>query len=243
MERATRRGGGVDPPPTVPGFAPSDPTDGRELLDWQSRYEPEAWKTIWSEALYLGILLVAAPLGLVVFWLQLPQQLAGLSDEEYAPIRRYSLAWIGGTLGGTLFDVKWLYHTVARGIWSIDRRLWRLFTPHISGGLAFAVVALISSGVFRVFDPQAVNSLSLVVAVGFIVGYFSDSAVAKLREIAEILFGASRGKEKHREETERGATTEPSKPSPQGNSGSESKSEISQPSQDLDNTNEQPERV
>jgi hypothetical protein len=31
------------------------------------------------------------------------------------------------------------------------------------------------------------------------VGYFSDSAVAKLTEIAETIFGASRAKERHKD--------------------------------------------
>jgi hypothetical protein len=39
----------------------------------------------------------------------------------------------------------------------------------------------------------------LVVGLGFLVGYFSDSAIAKLTEIAETLFGTTRAKEKHKE--------------------------------------------
>ena len=104
---------------------------------------------------------------------------------------------MGGTLGGTLFAIKWLYHVVARELWNMDRRLWRLFTPHISGGLAFAVTVLISSGIMRIFDAHATASHSVVVAVAFLVGYFSDSAVAKLTDIADTLFGTTRSKEKH----------------------------------------------
>jgi hypothetical protein len=33
--------------------------------------------------------------------------------------------------------------------------------------------------------------------MAFLVGYFSDNAVAKLTEIADTLFGTSRSKEKH----------------------------------------------
>jgi hypothetical protein len=100
-------------------------------------------------------------------------------------------------LGGTLFAIMWLYHVVAREMWNLDRRLWRLFTPHISGGLVFAVIALISSGIMRIFDSRATSSHSVVVELAFLVGYFSDSAVAKLTEIADRLFGTSRSKEKH----------------------------------------------
>jgi hypothetical protein len=107
----------------------------------------------------------------------------------------YGLAWMAGTLGGTLYAIKWLYHVVARQLWNFDRRLWRIFTPHISGGFAFAIVILISSGILKVFDSRAVHSHSVVIGIAFLVGYSSDSAVAKLTEIAETLFGKGKSKE------------------------------------------------
>ena len=64
--------------------------------------------------------------------------------------------------------------------------------------LIWSMIALISSGLLRVFDREATQSRALVVGMAILVGYFSDSAVAKLSEIAQTLFGASRGKEKHR---------------------------------------------
>jgi hypothetical protein len=147
----------------------------------------------------LGFFLLAAPLAMLILWLEYPKHWLRLSDQSYRHLLHFGMAWLGGTLGGTLFDVKWLYHSVARQLWHLDRRLWRLFTPHISGGLAFAMVALIGSGLVRIFDSRAVNSLSSVVGISFLVGYFSDSAIAKLTEVAETLFGTSRGKEKHRD--------------------------------------------
>jgi hypothetical protein len=184
----------------VPGFGQADPTDGREFLEWNSKYsDPLARQGIRLEAIYLGFLLLALPLAMLTLWLEYPKHWLSLSDQNYRRLLHYSMAWLGGTLGGTLFDVKWLYHSVARQLWHLDRRLWRVFTPHISGGLAFAMVALIGSGLVRIFDSRAVNSLSSVVGISFLVGYFSDSAVAKLTEVAETLFGTSRGKEKHKE--------------------------------------------
>lgn len=194
----TNQSGSIKKADELPGFAPDDPTDGREPLDWKSKYPEDARKLIWREASYLFGLLLLLPLLMLVFWLGYPQRGLKLSDQQYEPVLKYALAWLGGMLGGTLFDIKWLYHVVARQVWHLDRQLWRLFTPHISGGLAFAIVALISSGMLRVFDSQAAHSRSLIIAVAFLVGYFSDSAIAKLSEIAETVFGASRAKEKHK---------------------------------------------
>lgn len=86
-----------------------------------------------------------------------------------------------------------------------------MFTPHISGGLAFAVTALIASGVFRIFDLKAMDSHPGVVGLGFLVGYFSDSAIAKLYEVAETLFGTSRSREKHKDFEELDRSPEQSK--------------------------------
>lgn len=184
----------------IPKYAPDDPLDGRKLGEWRSTYmEPDAKRGIKFEAIYLACLLLILPISLLTLWIGYPKFWLNLSDQKYEPVLKYGLAWFSGVLGGTLFGAKWLYHSVARKVWHMDRRLWRLFTPHLSGGLAFAVIALISSGIIRIFDSKSVESRALVVGVAFMVGYFSDSAIAKLAEIAETLFGASRDKEKHKE--------------------------------------------
>lgn len=198
----------ADDTPALPNpaaFAPANPTDNREPLDWASKYPPDACRDIWIEGIYLAVLLLAVPLLSVALWLEAPKRWFGLTDQKYDPVLKYGLAWLGGLLGGTLFSLKWLYHSVARQIWHVDRRLWRVFTPHISGGLAFAVIALVSSGIFRIFDRGATSSRSLVMGVAFLVGYFSDSAIAKLTEIAETIFGASRGREDHLDTKKRAA--------------------------------------
>lgn len=185
-------------PGNIPPFGQADPTDGRQRYDWKTRYnDPNARKEIRYEAIYLGVLLFGFPILMALFWLRYPEHVLHLDDQGYTALLKYVFAWASGSLGGVLFDVKWLYHSVARGLWHQDRRLWRIFTPHISGGLAFFFLALVASGGLRIFDRAATNSLALVIGLGFLVGYFSDSAVAKLTEVAETLFGTTRAKEKH----------------------------------------------
>lgn len=185
--------------PTIEGFGQSDPTDGRQLLDWTSKYPPDARIAIRQEASYLAGLLFTAPIAMLVLWLKYPQHWIGLSDVNYAVVLKFSLAWVAGTLGGVLFDLKWLYHSVARQRWHLDRRLWRVFTPHISGGLSFAIVVLIESNIVRIFDRSITDRSVNVVGLAFLVGYFSDAAVAKMTEVAGTLFGTTRSQEKHKE--------------------------------------------
>jgi len=180
-----------------PEFAPADPTDGHQPGEWQSKYpDPAAQRGIHGEACYLAVLFFAAPLLALVLWLDYPKGWLHLSDAKYRTLFRYGLAWVGGMFGGVLFDIKWLYHSVARQSWHIDRRLWRLFIPHISAGLSCAVIALISSGLIRIFDHHATESPALVFGLAFLVGYFSDNTIAKLAEVAGTLFGPTRTEEK-----------------------------------------------
>ena len=49
------------------------------------------------------------------------------------------LVWMVGSVGGTIFAIKWLVHSVANGLWHQDRFLWRVFVP-LTGGI-YALVA------------------------------------------------------------------------------------------------------
>lgn len=168
-------------------FAPNDPLDGRELGGWKSRYPDTARKQIASEARYVGFLLVIVPALIVGFHLDFFRTV-----NISVALKKYSYAWLGGTLGGILFSIKWLYHSVARNLWNEDRLLWRVFTPHISGALSFSFVALISSGLISLFSANAIDKNSGVIGLSFLIGYFSDSAIAKLTEVANTIFGATR---------------------------------------------------
>lgn len=177
-----------------PGFAPSDPTDGRACGIWDARYPPAAKKQIRLEAAYLALHLAVVLVAVFVVTI-LADEYAGLLDTSKNTIRWPQLlfAYLGGVLGGTLNSMKWLYHSVAKNIWNLDRRLWRFFTPHLSGGLAFASVILLGSGLLVIIDRETMLSVWVSFGVGFLVGFFSDSATAKLSEIARTLFGTHTG--------------------------------------------------
>jgi hypothetical protein len=104
-----------------------------------------------------------------------------------------ALAFFAGLVGGTVFSLKWWYHTIARGLWNLDRRAWRIAVPWQGALVAMFVHVLFRSDLLGILNPAALDKLHNILAFGFVVGYFSDSAIAKLAEIAESLFGASRG--------------------------------------------------
>jgi hypothetical protein len=178
--------------PTDPGFAPDDLTDARRRRDWKTRYpDPEAQKAIRFEAIYVFVLFALCPPLLILIWYAAHVWFRSASDPSFASATRYAYGWIAGLLGGTLFSLKWLYHSVAHAIWNIDRRLWRLFSPHLSAALAFIFICLIDSRIVAVFDPASLNTPSTIVSIGFLVGYFSDTALAKLSDVAYSLFGTT----------------------------------------------------
>jgi hypothetical protein len=168
--------------------------DGRDLGHWQSRYlEKEARNAILLESVYCVALLVASPLLLILTWLAGKHQWLPLTQGEHGTLQHYAYAWFGGLFGGTLFTGKWLYHSVAHWVWNKDRRVWRFISPHLSGGLACAFVILIDSGLVSIFNGASVRRPAVIVATAFLVGYFSDNALAKMTEIASSVFGPSRG--------------------------------------------------
>jgi hypothetical protein len=207
-------------------FAPHDPTDGRQPGQWESRYPMKALERIWFEAAYLFVCFSLVPGLLLYLSAGAP---APLSDGQATPTSQGSApglgsveqpkqtnaahaaagggpawiafwyAWLGGTLGGTLFSIKWFYHSVAKNIWNADRIFWRLFTPHVSGALGAVFVTLCASGMLVVFDKKAFSSVWICFGLAFLVGYFSDHAVAKLSEVAQTLFGTSHTPTKRRQ--------------------------------------------
>lgn len=185
------------PDPTAgddPGFAPNEPTDGRPRGDWTTRYtDPAAQRAIRFEAayvLFVNLFTVLAMLALVLRW---PESRIGVDDATWNRLSHWALAWLGGMLGGSLFSMKWMYHSVAKGLWNQDRRLWRIFTPILSAGVGFTIVVLSTARILPLFGADLVSSNVGALGVATLVGYFSDQTISRLADMAEGHLGKPRG--------------------------------------------------
>jgi preprotein translocase subunit Sec61beta len=57
------------------------------------------------------------------------------------------------------------------------------------GALAFALLTFIQSGLLGFFDKESLEQPRFIIAVSFLVGYFSDNAVSALARLARHVFG------------------------------------------------------
>lgn len=187
-------------------------TDGRKRFEYQTRYlsYPEQspskdtrgswfvnrspWVQIWLEAAYVLFAFATASLALGYVAAN-PYSATGLSfaisEERWPEVRPFIMAFLGGTLGGSLYAMKWLYHSVAKGWWNRDRVLWRLFTPLLAAGTATIIVVMSASGVLPLFGPALASSAGGATAIAMLVGFFSDRAFSALENTMQGIFGSS----------------------------------------------------
>lgn len=172
----------------------SDLTDGREKGDWKSRYKEEAQKEIRKERNYLLLLLLISFILLLATGLFYNDCLFNCSCN-LSTIKPYVFGSIGGLMGGTIFSMKWLVHGVAKYSWNLDRQLWRFLTPLLSMTIALLIIVLLNTEILT-SDFGNTYSPFKSFGIGFLSGYFSDNAIGKLTEIAQVLFGSSSSKSK-----------------------------------------------
>lgn len=183
----------TDPVARATAFAPADPLDGRGQYEWRTRYSGWSPKiAIACEAMYLFMVFVLGIAILFVLWNGDAGVWLNLGDPVTADtFARAGYVFVGGLLGGTTLSVKWLYHSVAKGRWHQDRVLWRLFTPLLSAMFASAILALLTADLLGFLDQQTLRRSQALFGIAFVVGYFSDNAVAALATFADRVFGSS----------------------------------------------------
>lgn len=62
-------------------------------------------------------------------------------------------------------------------------------SPLISVGVAFVVAVLVQENLLN--GAIASSNPSSAIAIGFLAGYFSDNAIAKMLEVANVIFGTA----------------------------------------------------
>lgn len=171
--------------------------DGRQAGDWRSRYDRRAWIQISIEFALLFFYLLIACYFLV-------ESVTTKSPENtkdglvYSPllgvyfVEEY-FKWVAlaaaGFVGGAVFDLKWLYHSVAKGIWNVDRCLWRIIVPFNSSMVSLFTGFLFASGVIPFLRNESFEDYYVFLGFGFVFGYFSDNILAALQNLAKQVFG------------------------------------------------------
>jgi len=174
--------------------------DGRDVGDWQSRFDCSAWVQIGLELSYLIVLLIIC-VGILIDGasgvftedgLTLVKSRFVDSELSLATARWIALA-VTGMIGGIVFDLKWLYHSVGHGVWNRDRVLWRLIVPFNSAMVSLFTGFLFASGVIPFLRNEEFSNIYTLLGFGFLFGYFSDNILAAMQNVAQKLFGTLGG--------------------------------------------------
>ncbi|WP_298257562.1 hypothetical protein [uncultured Litoreibacter sp.] len=175
--------------------------DDRCPWDWKTKYPYRVWfqisiELIWTLSILVFALLILFDGALVraTDCLNTCQNQTHYASEIFGvSIRSEAVNWIAlfaaGMIGGALFVLKWLYHSVAKGRWHQDRLLWRLIVPINSAVVSLFTGFIFASGVIPFLKGEAFDDLYTLLGFGFIFGYFSDNILAALQNIAQNIFG------------------------------------------------------
>lgn len=171
--------------------------DNRDIGEWKSRFGTIAWLQIAIELAYLVGLLGVGTIALLDTAIAQPHATAPSSPyvSTFLNLRldpealKWVALWVAGLMGGAVFALKWLYHSVAHGVWNQDRILWRLNVPFNSDTVSIFTGFLVSSGVIPLLKIDAFEAVLHNLAFGFIFGYFSDNILAALQNFAQKIFG------------------------------------------------------
>jgi hypothetical protein len=168
--------------------------DGRKPGDWKTRYAVDAWRQIRAEAVLLAVyFLVFGLVTAFLFFLSADFSIPVDSLKEGATLnvtRHHLIIFFVGSVGSTVFAIKWLFHSVANGLWHQDRLLWRIFVPLTGGVYALVILALFRQGIgLRPLSGGIGSDPMETLALAFLIGYFADGVSGLLTNIANAIFG------------------------------------------------------
>lgn len=174
-----------------------DYDDGRKLGFWSSRYNLRAWTQIIVEFVLLFLYLVVANYFLLDSITEKPDEYAreGFIYSSFLGVyvaddkAQWIALGLAGFVGGAVFDLKWMYHSVAKGIWNVDRCLWRIIVPFNSAMVSLFTGFLCASGVVPLLRNESFDDYYVLLGFGFVFGYFSDNILAALQNLAKKAFG------------------------------------------------------
>ncbi len=186
-----------DEPPSGEIDENPDYDDGRTDGDWKTRFNLWAWLQITLEFSLLFAYLGAANYLLIEAITEVPKENVreGFVYSSFFDlyVAEEKAKWIAlalsGFIGGTVFDLKWMYHSVAKGIWNVDRCLWRVIVPFNSAMVSLFTGFLFASGAIPFLRNESFEDYFMLLGFGFIFGYFSDNILAALQNIAKKVFG------------------------------------------------------
>lgn len=170
--------------------------DGRELGEWKSRYPCAAWRRILGELFYLMCILAIASVSLVYIGFMISTaggaavRVTICGCETSTILLKWMAIALSGFIGGTTYDLKWLYHSVARQSWNADRLLWRIVVPPISGVVAVFFSFLLQAGFVNLTGAKPIGWYAAL-GLGFLFGYFSDNVIAYLYRMSDRFFGTT----------------------------------------------------
>ena len=162
--------------------------DNRALYDYESKYpdsRPSKWQK--NEAIYLGVSLLLSFILILLNYLDILYDVLRLISDsiDYELCKKLCYCALFGFLGGLTFDIKFFYRSIARGFWNEDRVYWRIFSPWLSIALALVMSAVLNKAIIE-------SNAAMSICVGFFSGYFSDDAIAKMHDVAQVIFSRTK---------------------------------------------------
>lgn len=157
---------------------------------WATKYNDLAKTQQKKECIYLVAIFLLVSLAIIFNYNDFFKVLFSSPEQmdNYDTLKRIIYCLLFGLFGGITFGLKSFYRYVARGEWECDRVYWRILSPIISLSVTVSIILLMHKQVFS-------SKLSVACFISYLAGYFSENAVGKMCDIANLVLGPAPKKE------------------------------------------------